>query len=416
MSLSTTNFAAMLKRYYLANNKVENLARQGRQLLSLLPKQTDFGGEEMKVPVLFADPASRSASYAVMAANRGRTQQVAFTITRKRSYASVQFTREVMKAAEYDKLAFMRARTTQINGMINHHANDLELDLFRDGTGVRGRRAGALAGNIITLSDPADAWNFEVGMLLGAADGTGPSDTVRVGASPVIKVDRVAGTVEVANAGAIASFTADDYLFNHGDQPSFTDATTATGFKKVRGLQAWLPATVGGSDSFNGVNRSIDRERLAGNYYDAAANSDDVEEAFINGGARLYTASGAANNLVGLIHPTKFAELAQLLDNQVQRSKVQTDDAKVSFKSIEIHTGAGTIDVISAPACPKNEAFVLDLKTWCLASLDKAPHLLIDDGGAAFRQGDADALNVEIGHYADLYCKAPVKNLRIKLA
>lgn len=432
MALNGTTFAAMLKSYYLSNDRVQNLAYTNRPATALIRKDTSWGGEDdgFKIPVAYDDVQTRSASYAVITANRGQTSSVRFSLGRKRNYSSVQISRETMKAADKDKLAFMKARRSQIDSMINNMANDNEFSLFRDGSGVLGR-VGSISGNTVTLSDARDVRFFSVNKkvqwLAGAASAYSVSETQ--GAlldsaivSTVDAVDRSAGTVTFNQVpSTYPTNAANDYIVGYGDAYAFSDATsTANTYKKIRGFAAWLknPADSDWGTAFNGVVRSVDKEKLGGIYYDAAAASVDTEVALINAGALANAAGG--NPDVVFLHPLRVALLAQLMDghgaSRTDRTRMQSEKGKISFKSIVLNTGAGEVDVISAPACPYNEGYMLQLDTWVLASLDDMPHLVLDDGGAARADSTYDALNIEVAAYGDLGCTAPGYNVRIKFA
>lgn len=429
MALNGTTFAAMLKSYYLSNDRVQNLAYTNRPATALIRKDTGWGGEDdgFKIPVAYDDVQTRSASYAVITANRGQTSTVRFSLGRKRNYSSVQISRETMKAADKDRLAFMKARRSQIDSMINNMANDVEHALFRDGSGVVGR-VSSVNSTTVTLLDPKDVRFFSVNkkcqFIASSTAAYTPAetlgalmDTALVGT--VTAVDRSQGTVTFNQVAS--GLNQYDYIVGYGDAYAFSDATsTADTYKKIRGFQAWLknPADSDWATAFNGVVRSVDKEKLGGIYYDAAAASVDTEVALINAGA-LANAAGANPDVV-FLHPLRVALLAQLMDGhgatRTDRTRMQSEKGKISFKSIMLNTGAGEVDVIAAPACPYNEGFMLQLDTWVLASLDEVPHLVLDDGGAARADSTYDALNIEVAAYCDLGCTAPGYNVRIKFA
>ncbi len=427
MALNGTTFASMLKSYYESNDRVENLAYTKRPATALIPKKTDWGGEDdgYKIPLAYEDPQGLSSSYTVMSANRGNSKSVRFSLGRKRLYQSVQISRETLKAAKNNKLAFMEARRSQIDSMINNVANSIEHQLFRDGSGTIGR-VSSTSSDVITLLDAKDARFFAEGQKLrGVASATAAYSTAQAIQSEiagetytVTAVDASSGTVTVDDDGTLGQY---DYLIPLGDSYAFSDATTtANTFKKMRGFAAWLknPADSDWATSFNGVDRSVNKQKLGGVYYDAAAASVDTEVALINAGALLSAVGG--NPDVVFMHPLRVALLAQLMDGhgatRTDRTIVQKEGGKISFKSIVLNTGAGEVDVVSAPACPYNEGYMLQLNTWTLASLDKVPHLVLDDGGAARADSASDSLNIEVAAYYDLGCNAPGYNCRIKFA
>jgi hypothetical protein len=58
---------------------------------------------------------------------------------------------------------------------------------------------------------------------------------------------------------------------------------------------------------------------------------------------------------------------------------------------------------------------MLQLDMWKLYSLGKAPKILDADGLKMLRESDADAVQVRVGYYAQVGCRAPGFNATVKL-
>jgi len=101
-------------------------------------------------------------------------------------------------------------------------------------------------------------------------------------------------------------------------------------------------------------------------------------------------------------------------------SKVQYVDLKVKadigFRGMVISGPRGLINVIPDQNCPAGRAFMLQMDVWKLYSLGKAPRILDTDGLKMLREAAADGVQVRVGYYAQLGCRAPGWNVNIKLA
>ena len=110
--------------------------------------------------------------------------------------------------------------------------------------------------------------------------------------------------------------------------------------------------------------------------------------------------------------------IKSLSDNKV--SKVQYVDirtnAEIGFRGIVINGPRGPIKVIPDQNCPSDRAFMLQMDVWKLYSLGKAPKILDADGMKMLRDSNADSVEVRVGYYAQIGCRAPGWNSNIRLS
>ena len=113
-----------------------------------------------------------------------------------------------------------------------------------------------------------------------------------------------------------------------------------------------------------------------------------------------------------------YAALEKSLGSKVQYVDVKHEEADIAFAGIRVHAPYGPITVIPDRNCPPQRAFLLQMDTWKLRSLGKAPHILTYglEGLEGLRVGTADALEIRIGYYANLICNAPGWNCTVKLS
>lgn len=403
---ATMNLAAMnaaLKELY-DGQVVENLVYADNPFLAMIPKKTDFGGKYKPVPIITGVSQGRSATFSSAQANQSAVEVKSFLVTRASDYSLATIDNQTMLASATDKMSFLEGSKLVIDGAFRSITNSLASSLFRSGTGSIGV-IGSISTGVITLANANDVVQFEVNMTLqaNATDGGTP----RAAAGYVIAVDRSLGKVTVSAtaggaAGTPSGWTAADYLLVSGDNNL-----------KVKGLEAWLPATAPtGGDSFFGVDRSADTVRLAGVRYDGSAQS--IEEALIDASSLLAREGGKPGIFV-----TNFASYAAL--EKSLGAKVTYVDLKgpgeLGFRGIMVNGANTQIKVIADRNCASQTGYLLQMDTWKLESLGEAPQILrYGDGLEMLRVSNADAGEVRIGYYAQLTCNAPGWNARVKLS
>jgi hypothetical protein len=411
-----SNFDPALKQIYRDSN-VEKLVYTNRPALGLFTKFTGFGGRNMPVVIVYGNPMGRSAN--IYYASTGATAVAVedFLLTRVSDYSVAYITSETIEATRGDNMAFLQALKTKIDGAMNALSDSLESALFRDGYGYIGKVGAAPSvanPMVLTLDQVEESTNFEVGMILTAY--TGADGATGNHATPatvtVVKINRSAGTITTAynNGGSGTNWANADYLYVYGDEAA-----------KLKGLQAWLPTTIGASDSFFTVNRSYD-SRLWGVAHDASA--DTIEDGFIDGQSKVGREGGSPD--IGLVHHSQFRKFikelgAKKVYNQVMGSSTKGGDARVGYRGVTIDGDEGAINIIAANKCPVTTGFALTKESWTLATLGEPVKFLSEDGNRILRTAigasDTDArYEVRVVFRGNLGCKAPIWNARITLA
>jgi hypothetical protein len=309
---------------------------------------------------------------------------------------------ETLEASKGNSNAFMEAATTEIDGAIHSCARSLAIAMYRSGSGSIGQ---VLAGGTDTdfvLKNIEDVTNFEVGMELvfSTADGGG---SVKSGSITVTGIDRDSGVITVDAQSGIDGGTGtatNDYIFVEGDYDA-----------KIKGLQAWLPNSAPSSTAFFSVDRTADVTRLGGIRFDASAMP--IEEGLVKAASRA-AREGAKPNYCFLNY-SKYADLENALGSKVQYIDLKVN-AEVGFRGIQINGPRGPIKVVPDQNCPSDRAFMLQLDVWKLYSLGKAPKILDTDGMKMLRDSGSDSVEVRVGYYAQLGCRAPGWNVNIKLS
>jgi len=402
MPLNLTNFAPILKTLFTPS-KVENLVYKGNPFLASLPKKTDFYGSDRKVPMIYGNPQGRSASFTTAQGNKGNTASIAFLVTRNKDYQLLSIDGETLKASANDAGAFLAARKTEIENGFKNITSALSVDVFGNGSGVRGQilAGSAINTSTLTLSDRSDIVKFEVGMQLQVSSANG-GGAVRTGTMFVVSVNRSVGSfVVAATAGGapaaadtlIAAIAASDFILAAGDYDA-----------KLKGLQAWLVYGGVSSTTFFGVNRTTDSERLAGVWSDLSALP--IEEALIEAGTQMQVVGSMVDRV--WMNPVKMADLVKSLGAKVQY--VDMKIGEIGFRGVQLQLNDSVVEVFSDRNCPKERMFFLQTDSWLLHSLGEAPGILNLDTLEALREATSDGIEIRIGHYSQLVCTAPGYN------
>ena len=403
MSLDMATFASALKAHY-TNDTVENMVYQDNPTLALVAKMEDFAGKNLPIPIIYGNPQGRSSNFATAQANKTSSKLKDFVLTRAKDYSLASIDNETIEASKGNANAFMEAATTEIDGAIHSAARSLAIAMFGTGSGSIGQidNAQVLTATVIQLEKVEAVTNFEVGQTLqvSATDG---GTVVRAGTIQVVGVDRDLGqiTINAPLNTAIPAVAVSDYIFVQGDYD-----------QKIKGFAAWLPAVSPlVTDNFFSVNRSADATRLAGIRFDGSA--QPIEEALIGGASRAAREGAKSTHCV--MSYDKFSQLEKELGTKVRYMDLKVTNF-VGFRGIQVNGPRGIINVYADQNCPTDVAYMLQLDTWKLYSLGKAPKILDTDGLKMLRDSNADSVEIRVGYYAQLGCRAPGFNVRIKLA
>ena len=407
----STAVSQALKEHYKPD-VIKRMTYQSNPLLGIMPKYEKFGGENMPIPVIFAGPQRRSATFGTAQDNTSVSSLKQFVLTRAKDYSFAVIENEAIEASQANSDAFVRYLTMELDGAINSLTRSMAIAMYRDGNGARGQvnAEPSTASNMeITLKETEDITNFEVGQVLNIHSAlTGGSQRSRDGSNTsftVDSVDRDAGTLTFTGEAYDSSGTiaADDFIFVAGDRGNM-----------LTGLDGWLPSSApSASESFFGVDRSTDATRLGGNRFDGSALP--IEEALIGAAARVAREGGRPDHV--FMDYNSFSQLEKALGSKVQYDKVASSDAEIGFTSLQLHGPTGTMQIIPDQNCIPNVAFMLQMDTWSLNTLGAAPRILDGDGvGNFLRVSNLDAVEARVGYYGNVACVAPGYNCRVALA
>lgn len=375
----------------------------------MMKKDTQFTGEGTKyVVVSIAPGAGGSANMAEALANQSATQQVKFSLGRKKLYEIGSIDGEAWAAAkngggDNSKGAIVDLIKHATGRARYAWARTFAKSIWTPGGGSRGRVNAAYTpgSTTLTLTSRADAAGFFKGMRVNSAanDGYTTVTAARAGTATIASVSRsvLAAGVMVTQLvatqpwdTAIGGFTSNDFLFRSGDYALYPN-----------GFPGWAPiADPGGGDNFLGINRSTagDLNYLSG--FRFFGNGQPKSQTLIDAGAEAH--------LSGLDLDTVFLNPLDMRDAFKEQStyktiEVKTDDPRIGYKGIQLTTAVGDLNVLSETDVPIGYSWLPNISDWTCRSAGDAPMLLDFDGmGMFMRNPNGDDYQFRMGFYGNI--------------
>lgn len=376
--------------------KVEEALFAESPTFAVLDKDPNWQGMPMHIAMaLSGTPGSHTFADAQTVS--GVAALEAFQITNVRDYNVIRITTEAERVSRGDAGSLMRGVKLQADAALYSQAKTLGIELFRGGSGSRGRIGSGADTTTLVLTDPLDAFNFELGDVLVSND-TDDATTVSTNTGTVTGIDYDAGTLTAA-AQWHADFDTSDYLFRLGDAGA-----------GLSGFAAWNPASAPSATSFFGVDRTRST-RLSGVRYDYTVAGDGTMERYlVNFATRVCRLGGDPR--LAVMGPIRWANFVNELGDKVQYDKMNSkngdgSEGSIGFEVISIMGPKGKIKVLFDPYCPHNTVRLLDMKHWCFWTIGKMGWIDDDGKGQWLRQATADAKEARLGWYGQLVSDFP---------
>lgn len=405
-----TDIDPIIKDHYSKDVRLElsfnkNNVAQGK--IKKLSKPNDGGGGRKFIqPLDFARPGGVSAVFATAQSGYLSSKYEAFELTRAKAYLVPQIDNETIRATKGSDDAFASI-IKEMNKAYRSFGDWMEFRFFRDAGGTIGQMTTAttISGTVATLSDRADIHQFRKGLVLNLAS-TASGGTLRSGTITVASINRTAGTVTFTSAiNGISGAANTDFFVEVGNY----DACAL-------GLADWFPyVRTGLGTSFNGVVRSDDPERLAGNYLDGTA--QPYNESLIDACGKIADMGGSADTC--FMNITPFAGLMKLLEGKVMIEKVaEKVGPRIGFTGFKVSFGDQELTIYPTRACPSKRIYVLDWDTMFQHSAGDCPDFLLNEVGASgifYPAPSADAAECRVGGYYNTGCSDPGSNCVIAI-
>lgn len=409
MTATKTSLSAILFRRYPQKSLPMALYKES-PLFGMMAKDEEHRDEDLRLSLAFAPTGGRSATFATAQANKRGAQYRGFLLTHYEDYSIFSLTGLALAVAKKSKGALVNALEKEGEMCLKALKKSMCSTLYGNGGGAIGT-VGSTSTTVLTLSNPADVVNFEVGQVVVSANNDGTSGSPDNDAALITGIDRAAGTLTRSDANWTAGghFSNADRIFIEGDHN-----------EKAPGLAAWLPASapVLGSDSFKGVDRGADATRLGGWRVTATNDHGTLERLLIDVEAQLDTEGGSPDVVV--MNPRDRAILVNELGAKAQYDRANARGgsgaiADIGYKALMLH-GNNELKVIGDRYCPRHRAYMLDMSTWKIYSAGTCPGWLREDGQDILREASSDAYEGRMGVYWDIGCEIPGHNATIDLS
>jgi hypothetical protein len=393
-----SNVSNALKEYY-SRSGIKDACYSQSTLCLLNPgkfniKKTPVSGSQFVSPIQYAASGGLGMTVAEANASAKESAILRWVVTPKKVYKKDNISTDLLYSATGDPAgAFWKASINIIDKARVDLVVELERRLFGAGTGQIGTVSSSAA-NVITLTNAADARNFEVGMsVTGTVVGTNITQ--------VTAVNRSAGTVTVSSDTDID--TLNDPIYRYG----FATIDTAG----IQGLQKQFPTTRTSANTVHTIDQSLDWNRLAGTHVDATGASP--YEAVTEGVMQAKAEGGDPTHLI-----MSFEDLAALMnDGQGQKMYSVGDPLQIGTKIIEIAVpDGGLVKVLGSAFCPASTIYALNQPDLELVHWGSELMNIQNNDGSILHYSDTDDVwNVRQLAMFDLIVNTPAKHAVITL-
>lgn len=397
-SLNMTSFSSALKILY--PDSLEEVWFPEAPFLAWVPKAYDFEGASRQSNAMYS--GIRGSTDFSTALNGKTTPSLAkFNVTRKKDYVLGSIDNETMMASQSNKGAIAKAIKTQVDAAGYEFGRSMAVQVWGDGSGVRGTALTIAAGPVVTLTDRRDCVKFEVGMVLENKSAAG---VVYAGTFLVTALDIDLGTVSLTLQGGAVAPVATDLFARQGDFLAGVGQSNC-----MSGVFSWIPVASPTATPFFGVDRSLNPVRLAGGRIKGGAKT--IEEVIFDSLARGRTNGGKFDTV--WMNSERASELQKSMQAKAFVEVQSAGKAKIGFQGFNLITSSGNITVLDDPTCPYAYGLLSRRDAWEFATLGDAPHFAEEDGRRFLRESASDGIEFRLKMYGNLICQRPVDNIVI---
>lgn len=409
---------AILKTRY-KDGRLPKTNYQSFKFFSTVKKSEDFTGDNKVFALQNENPQGASTGFpdALTALAPGSYNR--FTVTPVNFYSVARIRGDALKRAQGNAATFVDLWTNETEGASQTAVKAQEIYCQRNGTGVLATlNGGTVTTSTPTISQPADAVNLDIGMLIQlVSSATSLSPTIRSSGATakIIAINRVTGQITVADPTTGVATNLDTLIAAAGVNDSIVRAGTAAvgGTASVTtGLQLWIAGQTSPGTLF-GCNRNTDPVRLAGQIFDGTGVG--MEDALIEAEAMLITQGFAMEGLVAYCNPADLKEFKKSLIGKetFPKTEMKSSVAGLSFSVVEYEGESGPIKLVSNPFTPKGELQLLDMSVISFESAGPAPQLMNYDSNQFLRITTDDLWQVSFATYGQLFVYQAVKCIRV---
>lgn len=414
--LQKTHMDAFLAEYWTPG-KVEKLTYEHRPFLAMVPKNTKVGGENWVVPIDLDDGADGSPTFsdaqAIAAASQSQKRQ--FVVQYVEDFQLAQIENKIIRLTRDTPRLALEKAGRETERAQNILAQRIARNMYRSGYGDLGTLDAAAPTNVKTLllSNRVDCRNFRIGQRITFAASLTAALRDTADYLTVVAIDfdnkKILTDAPTDIATSITGITAGDKIFLKGARGAGASPSLLT----FQGAASWIPDTAPTTgDSFNGLDRSVWVDRLAGiRYPHVGTASGPIEDILID--ALVDAAIREAYPTHLFLDPQKYGEALKALEGRTQ--KINEKVGKIGFNGFQLDIGYGSsgVKVFPDANCPALHGYALTLDTWEMGS---AGELIQNDlqHGKGRDIENSSAVEYRYVNTGAFICKAPSKNQVIK--
>jgi len=312
-------------------------------------------------------------------------------VTLKYNYGRIQLSGPVIRSMGSDRGSFTRAITSETQGVTRDLRNDVNRQLYGDGTGKIATLAAAASGNTATLQTPTNTQKrqLQVGMFIDI--GTAGNPTATASARKITSVNTTAGTFVFD--GAAVAITAADIVTIAGSGGSGASQ------KELTGLSKQVAAT--------GALWNIDPANVPSwaSYVDDPGSNRAVSESmFLKAAQEVNINSGEEINLWVTTAGVQRAYAALL--TSLRRFNVPVD-LHGGYRALDMSntnqgaTGSNTVSMMFDKDCPDSTAYGLTTRRFQWYKMSDW-EFMEEDGAVLNRVPNTDAYESTLFLYCEL--------------
>jgi len=215
----------------------------------------------------------------------------------------------------------------------------------------------------------------------------------------ITAIDRLNGvlTFNAVVTTAISGAANGDFILRNGDNNNV-----------FNGMAAFVPNVNVTATTFQGLNRSTDPVRLAGQYYNASGQS--FRGSIIETMGRVEVEGADADTV--WMHTRDKSILVQEMEGKsiyakVVEAPVPESDQTIGFDVLEAEFEGKKVRIMASINIPRGHFYVGEWDTMAMYTLGMAPQIIDYDDLEALRVYNDDSFEIRIVSRGDNGCKAP---------
>lgn len=393
MAVAASGIIEIFKEWY-TDKKMEQLLFRASPVLREIVK-TRVGGKTYNFAANYSGGGAAAGDATVAATNASSSmgKSVQFAVTPGTMFSTFTVGSQEMYASENIRGAFTPVPVVKMFDATAAFRRLFATALYGMGFGEVGQ-VGANAGlitqgasNTIDFVDPSLVIKLDLGVVFFVTNGALPSSNAR---SLLCTVTAINGTsvTFTASSGSNETWAATDWVEINGCRSGSSPLLP-------QGLGAWLPTIAdrtGGTwttyigTSFNGVDRSVYPDRLAGNYIKRdKSGSEKYSDCVVRAINAVRQAGGNPTWLV--INNNDYLTVVKELNaattyfqsTDVGKAKTKNNEFVRGLTDVKYAFSTSWVDkVYDDPFCPKNFAYIIDEETIEFACLNNADSIVRD--------------------------------------